>query len=183
MGGATVKAAGPLVEPPPAALTRQPGLPGAAGPMLSCRAFSPATVPAPHREEPVLRGRPPERSPLALFAGFWLPVLAYVGAIYAVSAQPHLTPPFHFVNADKVIHAAEYLVLGLLLARALRASLRVGRPAFAAMIAIGLVVLIGSGDEFLQSFVPGRDSSIFDLLADAVGGALAQFVYVNVAKG
>jgi VanZ family protein len=43
-------------------------------------------------------------------------------------------------------------------------------------------VLVGSFDEFYQSFVPGRDSSVYDLLADTIGVALAQLVYVTFAK-
>jgi VanZ family protein len=126
--------------------------------------------------------RPPERRFFVLFTGFWLPVLVYVTAIYALSAQPHLQSPLHFANGDKVCHAGEYLVLGLLLVRALRATLRVSRPLFAAMIAIGIVLVVGVSDEFLQSFIPGRQSDIFDVLADLVGGAIAQFVYVTFVR-
>ncbi len=126
--------------------------------------------------------RPPERSGFALFGGFWLPVLAYISGIYALSSMVGLKPPGDFVNVDKVYHVGEYLLLGLLLARAVRATLRVSRPLFAAMIAIGLIVLVGASDEFLQSFVPGRDSSMFDLLADAIGGGVAQVLYVAAAK-
>jgi VanZ family protein len=129
-----------------------------------------------------LPGRPPERSPMELFWEFWLPVLIYVSLVYAVSSMPHLRQPLAIVNGDKLIHALEYLVLGLLIARAMRASLRVGPPLFAAMIAIGLVVLVGCCDEFLQSFVPGRISSLYDVLADTVGGAFAQLVYVAFAR-
>jgi VanZ family protein len=126
--------------------------------------------------------RPPERRFFVLFTGFWLPVLAYVTVIFALSSQQHLQPPIRFLNADKVLHAGEYLLLGLLLVRALRATLRVGRPLFAAMIAIGIVVTVGTADEFLQSFIPGRQSDILDLLADALGGAIAQLVYVTFVR-
>lgn len=126
--------------------------------------------------------RPPRRRFFALFAGFWLPVLAYVSLIFTVSSQPNLQAPLHFTYGDKVVHLLEYLVLGLLLVRALRATLRVGRPLFAAMMAIGLVVLVGAGDETLQYFIPGRSSDIFDLLADSIGGAIAQFVYVTFVR-
>jgi VanZ family protein len=126
--------------------------------------------------------RPPERRFFVLFMGFWLPVLAYVTVIFALSSQQHLKPPLTFLNADKVMHAGEYLVLGLLLVRALRATLRVSRPLFAAMIAIGLVVSVGAADETLQSFVPGRQSDIFDLLADTLGGAIAQLAYVTFVR-
>jgi VanZ family protein len=126
--------------------------------------------------------RPPERRFFVLFMGFWLPVLGLVAAIFAVSSVPHLQAPLHIANGDKICHAAEYLVLGLLLVRALRATLRVSRPLFAAVIAIGLVVVVGSADEFFQSFVPGRQCDILDVLADTTGGAIAQFVYVMFVR-
>lgn len=126
--------------------------------------------------------RPPKRRFFVLFMGFWLPVLAYVSLIFAVSSQSHLQSPLTFANGDKVAHVGEYLVLGLLLVRALRATLRVSRPLFAAMMAIGIVVTVGVLDEFLQFFIPGRNSDIFDLLADTLGGAIAQIVYLTFAR-
>lgn len=126
--------------------------------------------------------RPPKRRFFVLFMGFWLPVLAYVSLIFAVSSQPHLQSPLTFANGDKLAHLGEYLVLGLLLVRAVRASLRLSRPLFAAMIVIGIVVVVGASDEFLQSFIPGRQSDILDLLADVLGGAIAQFVYVTFVR-
>jgi VanZ family protein len=114
--------------------------------------------------------------------GFWLPVLAYVCIIFAASSQPHLQSPLRFVNGDKIAHLGEYLVLGLLLVRALRATLRVSRPLFAAMIAIGLVVIVGASDEYFQSFIPGRMSDVFDVMADVLGGAIAQIVYVTFVR-
>jgi len=126
--------------------------------------------------------RPPKRRFFVLFMGFWLPVLAYVSIIFALSSQPNLQSPLRFANGDKLAHLGEYVVLGLLLVRALRASLRVSRPLFAAMIAIGLVVLVGLADEYLQSYIPGRTSDLFDLLADVAGGAIAQAVYVTFVR-
>jgi VanZ family protein len=114
--------------------------------------------------------------------GFWLPVLAYVTLIFALSSQAYLPTPIRFTYGDKLAHLGEYLVLGLLLVRALRASLRVSRPLFAAMIAIGLVVIVGASDEFLQSFIPGRTSDVIDLSADVLGGAIAQLVYVTFVR-
>jgi VanZ family protein len=126
--------------------------------------------------------RPPERRFFILFLRFWLPVLVYVTAIFTLSAQPHLSPPLGFTWNDKFLHMLEYLILGLLLVRALRAHLRVGRPVFAAAIALGFVVLTGMADEYLQSFIPGRQADVFDLLADVAGGALAQLVYVTFVR-
>jgi VanZ family protein len=50
------------------------------------------------------------------------------------------------------------------------------------MIAIGIVVAVGASDEFFQSFIPGRQSDIFDVLADVLGGAIAQLVYVTFVR-
>lgn len=126
--------------------------------------------------------RPPERRFFILFLRFWLPPLVYLTAIFAASAQPNLRSPLGFQYGDKLIHVVEYLIYGLLLVRAVRANLRVGRPLFAAMIALGFVVLTGTADEYLQSFIPGRQCSVFDLLADTVGGAAAQALYVTFAR-
>jgi len=126
--------------------------------------------------------RPPERRFFTLFLRFWLPPLVYLTAIFVASAQPNLHAPLGFTLGDKLIHIVEYLILGLLLVRALRAHLRVGRPLFAAMIALGFVVLTGAADEYFQSFIPGRQCDIFDLLADTVGGAIAQLLYVAFVR-
>jgi VanZ family protein len=109
---------------------------------------------------------------------YWLPVFAYVTIILVLSAQPQLEPPFHFPNADKVFHGLEYFGLGLLSTRALRATLRVPVPLAAALIAMSFGTLVGTGDECFQSFIPGRDSSALDLLADTAGLLLAQAVYL-----
>jgi len=127
--------------------------------------------------------RPPERRFFILFMGFWLPALAYVTAVFIVSAQPNLKPPLHFASADKLLHVGEYLVLGILLVRALRATLRVSRPLFAAMIAVSAVMVVGAADENFQRFIPGRQCDLVDFAADLVGGTIGQFAYVLFVKG
>lgn len=119
---------------------------------------------------------------MALFTRYWLPVAAYVSVIFVLSAQPNLRPPFQFQNSDKVSHLLEYGGLGLLLARALRATLRPRSWLFTTMLALGLGLGIGAGDEYFQSFVPGRDSTVFDWLADGTGLTFAQLVYLAAAR-
>ncbi len=125
---------------------------------------------------------PPARTDFQLALWFWLPVLAYVTLILVLAAQPNLQPPIRFTAADKVCHLLEYGGLGLLLARALRAQLRARAPLVAAAMALGLGVLVGATDETVQRFVPGRDASLYDLAADAVGLALAQVAYLAAAR-
>ena len=111
-----------------------------------------------------------------LFLRYWLPLLAYVGLIFTLSAQPHLSPPLHFQNADKVCHLGEYGVLGLLLYRLVRAMGWARRRDVAALVVLGVGMAIGASDERFQSIIPGRSCDVSDWLADSLGVALAQAV-------
>ena len=118
----------------------------------------------------------------ALFMLYWLPVLLYLTVIVVASAQPYLTPPFEFPESDKLMHMIEYFGLGFLVVRALRSTMRIGLPLVAALLALSFGIVVGTGDEYLQSFVPGRVASPFDLLADTVGLTLAQLVYLALTR-
>ncbi len=113
---------------------------------------------------------------------YWLPALAYVTLVLVIGAQPHLRPPLTFRNGDKVMHLLEYGPLGFLLARALRATLRVPMPVVAAIMAVALGILVGATDETIQRFTPGRESSIYDVAADTVGLTIAQFIYLAATR-
>lgn len=73
---------------------------------------------------------------------------------------------FHF--ADWVAHGIEYGAGGFLTFRALND----GRTRRAAVYAVLACVAWGVLDEFHQSFVPGRETSIHDVVADTVGAGL-----------
>jgi VanZ family protein len=122
---------------------------------------------------------PPRRDFVQLFLWFWLPVLAYVTVIFTLSAQPNLSPPLGFDKADKLLHMMEYGVLGFLLSRAVRATVRVRRALRVALAVLAIGAVIAVGDELFQSFIPGRDSSAFDALADFTGLLFAQLVYLT----
>lgn len=116
------------------------------------------------------------------FLRYWLPVLGYVTVIVVLSAQPGLRPPASFKDADKVAHIVEYFFLGLLLARAWAATVPGHRVMLAMVLAVVTGVAIGAGDEAFQRMIPGRDSSVYDLIADAVGVLIAQMVYLFARK-
>ena len=102
----------------------------------------------------------------------FLPPLAYAAVIFALSAQSRPLPflPDEFLLHDKLLHALEYSVLGALLVVSLRlAGLR---PRTALLLAVFLGSLYGATDEIHQSFVPGRDASVLDWVADTLGVAL-----------
>lgn len=97
--------------------------------------------------------------------------LGYAGLIFFLSSQSTLPVPEGIWNFDKAIHCAEYGGFAFLIARALRPHAR------AAVIAVILATLYGVSDELHQSFVPGRSSDVFDVLADGVGAALGALIF------
>ncbi len=113
---------------------------------------------------------------------YWLPVLAYVSVIFILSAQPHLKPPLHFQNSDKLMHLLEYGGFGLLLARAVRATLPQHAFLVTSLLTLALGMAIGAGDERFQALIPGRECSLLDWFADSTGLTFAQLVYVTFAK-
>lgn len=129
-----------------------------------------------------MRERTVSHPPAVLIARYWLPVVVYLGVVQFLGAQPDLQVPMLFPNVDKVVHVLEYLGLGVLLARAIRASVRIPVPIGTALLAVGVGLGMGVADEFIQSFMPGRMSSMNDLLADATGLLIAQFIYLLVVR-
>lgn len=84
---------------------------------------------------------------------------------------------------DKVFHLVEFTVLGVLLARALSYSLRRILPTSTWIVAFAVAVLFGVSDEWHQSFVIGRHSSISDLIVDIIGSALGVgIVFLRVKR-
>ena len=122
------------------------------------------------------------RPPAELLMRYWLPAFLYMGMIQFLGSRKELNVPMIFPNADKVVHMLEYGGFGALLARSIRASSRVPVPVRTALIAVGAGFCVGALDEFVQSFVPGRTSSMNDLLADVTGLLLAQFVFLLVVR-
>ena len=97
--------------------------------------------------------------------------LGYAGLIFFLSSQSSFPVPKGIFTFDKVIHFVEYGVLAFLVARALRPW-----PA-AAVVAAILSSLYGLSDEFHQSFVPGRSSDGYDVVADVIGSALGAALF------
>ena len=78
-----------------------------------------------------------------------------------------------FPFADKVFHFLEYLVFGFLLARVIQtAQPKTRLKLFVFVIVFALIW--GAIDEVHQSFVPLRDASFFDLIADCLGASVGQ---------
>jgi VanZ family protein len=100
-----------------------------------------------------------------------LTLILYVLLIFFMSTRASLKPPGpDFEMKDKLAHATEYCVLGLLLFTGIGWTVSRSRGiTFLFLFAVG--VSIGAFDELLQSYVPGREMDVWDWVADAVGVA------------
>lgn len=112
---------------------------------------------------------------------YWAPIPFYLGLIFLASSISKMPFRLPVTWLDKVIHFAEYALLSVLVARAIR-SLAWPRTWWATwLVTIAVVLICGSLDELYQGTVAGRDSSVFDLLADVLGGGLGSLSYLLVA--
>jgi VanZ family protein len=106
-----------------------------------------------------------------------IPMLLVMGIIYFFSSVPgeRLILP-NIVNIDKVAHMAEYGLLALTVFHAFGAGFGLLHPRLAPLLVILICTMYGVTDEFHQSFVPNRSSSIFDILADSTGAIIVCFI-------
>ena len=110
----------------------------------------------------------------------WLPLVAWMGLIFYLSAQPNLPQPevgWVATLLGNGAHLFEYGILAVLWARVLAGSLRNGDPRRVLPPAWALAVLFALSDEFHQYFVPGRHADPRDLLLDAAGAALGLWAW------
>jgi VanZ family protein len=104
------------------------------------------------------------------FLARWMAVVFWMGVIFAFSATPSLASPFEpaydFI-LRKLAHLTVFAVLTVLLFRAFR--LHVTRPTYAWLLAIFVAVLYACSDEWHQTFVPGREGTVRDIVIDCLG--------------
>ena len=104
----------------------------------------------------------------------WLTVAGYVAVIFLLSAQPGLHVPGTFVYRDKMAHFLEYGGLGTLVWLAARDTWPTLKPLNRALLVLLACMALGAIDERFQAGIPGRESSVYDWLADSTGALLAQ---------
>jgi len=117
---------------------------------------------------------------------YWAPVIGYAGLIFSLSALSHpeeQLPAFVLKGvSDKVLHAVEYGMLALLCYRAFRWAAGPVVARQAVVLAIVTASVFGLTDEVHQLFVPLREASWQDWLADTVGATLAAVGVGRITK-
>lgn len=103
--------------------------------------------------------------------------LGYAVIILSLSSIPGQHYPSGIIfSYDKIIHFLEYFGFALLIVRTLPISTSVA-------LGVGIAVVFGGLDEIYQQFVPGRDSSFADWVADALGAFLGGNFYARWRAG
>ena len=115
---------------------------------------------------------------------YWMPVALYAGTIFYLSSQSHpeeQLPSFLLKDvSDKVLHAVEYSILSLLCYRAFRWTAEPAVARRAVVLAIVTASVYGLTDEAHQLFVPFRESSWQDWLADTIGAVIGALSWRSI---
>lgn len=82
--------------------------------------------------------------------------------------------------ARKCVHAIEYFILSILLIIALNTSKVQGIKKY--FIAILICFLYACTDEYHQTFIPGRNGNIVDVIIDTLGATLGAIAVILVNK-
>lgn len=105
---------------------------------------------------------------------FWLPLVAWMSVIFYLSHQsgfPIEVPPWFFYY-DKVVHAIIFGLLCFLFLRAWINGKWTQLNLNAYIISVVFTLGYGISDEVHQMFIPGRQPSIGDVIADTCGAML-----------
>lgn len=98
-----------------------------------------------------------------------------MAVIFTLSAQPRPLPELTIRVWDKLLHVVEYGGLAVLFVRALSRDGVGWRDAVLA--AIVMTSLYGATDEYHQAFVPNRESTVSDWVADSIGAVAGASLY------
>lgn len=129
-----------------------------------------------------------ERKPVVDVLWYWGPVALYAGLIFYLSSQSHpeqYVPEFVLLKlSDKVLHAIEYALLGLLWYRAFRHAAGTWGGRYAVLLALVATMIYGVTDEWHQAFVPFREPDRWDLAADLLGtlGSVLTWAWIDRRK-
>jgi VanZ family protein len=111
-----------------------------------------------------------------------LPAPLIMAAIWFLSSQSALPQIRGVFGFDKIQHLLAFTML----AAAIGPWFPLGlwqRRSIAIMLAVAAIASVYGGiDEFHQSFVPGRESSVWDWLADALGALIGAGAAMGLAR-
>lgn len=106
------------------------------------------------------------------------PFFIFTLLIWAGSSIPGKSIPqvFEF-TPDKLVHLAEYFILGIFLQRWIGFDFSDWRRSKKLSVGIAIGALVGAIDECWQSFIPGRSPDFRDWLMDVSGILIAGWIF------
>lgn len=113
-----------------------------------------------------------------------IPMIMVMGIIFFHSHQPGDqldVPDLPFI--DKIAHFVVYAVLAGTILLVPSQKLKQARPVLTIVVTVSLCFIHGIGDEFHQSFIPGRFISSADVLADTLGALGVSLFWLNRTLG
>jgi VanZ family protein len=118
------------------------------------------------------------------FLIYHLPVILYAALVIYISSIPNLNrPDIEILKYDKIIHFIEYAIFAILVFRSFSHIFSRQRLRLVVYSSLLFLVVFAFIDEFFQSHIPGRDSDIFDVLFDVLGGFLLIIIlYIRQKK-
>ena len=124
--------------------------------------------------------------PLEKFIAYSMRCMAITIAvvIFLLSTQSKLPIPktVSFPGLDKLLHACAFGSLAFTLSYWFSTDKWLREPLKYCVIVCCIAACYGITDEIHQTFVPGRDASIYDWFADCIGAVLAVFVRLGMMK-
>lgn len=102
-----------------------------------------------------------------------VPLIMVMGTIFFLSSLPggRVELPL-FPGADKIAHAIAYGVLAATTLYALPDNFKRKHLGLTIIVTVFFCSLYGLSDEYHQYYVPGRSSSVGDLMADTTGAVI-----------
>lgn len=101
--------------------------------------------------------------------------------LWVLSSRPLNLPDLGGFGVDKVAHFLAYAALAVALSLWFGPEKFLEKKYISILVVVVLASLYGAMDEVHQSFVPGRDADVFDLLADSIGAAAGAWIGVRPA--
>lgn len=107
--------------------------------------------------------------------GYWLPTVVWAGIIFWFSSRATITTTqvyWQDFTVKKTAHVFVYAVLAVLVYRSLKFTTKLDRSS---LLIVTLLLTVGYAltDEFHQSFTPGREPHLRDIVIDAAGAAVS----------
>lgn len=120
---------------------------------------------------------------MAAIAGRATPVVLTMGVIFFLSHQPGtFFGPYSFDVVDKLAHFVIYSILGLSVIYAFTGEYRIKKKSLVVGTSMVVCLIYGVSDEYHQTFIPGRFSSISDVVADVAGGLFICLLWLFVTR-